>query len=487
MRLVIALLACLEPGLAQPRTEYRGFWVDTFNTALNNHADVAQVVARARSANANQIYAQVRRRGDAWYLDSLEPRPDGVPIEPGFDPLQDLIVEAHANAIEVHAFVIVGAIWNRETPPPDPNHVFNRHGPTAADNWLTRTLLPNFPFDGHRFGAEFWIDLGHPAAASYTLDVLMRLVRGYNIDGLHLDRIRYPEFTASGQTPTAGANIGYNAVSVARFQKRHGVTAVPAPGDPLWAQWRRDQVTNFVRRLYLNALAVRPDLKISAALIAFGTGPTTEAAWTSAEAYWRVYQDWRAWMEEGILDIAIPMIYKRDHVIATERVWFDQWLTWTRSHQYNRAAMIGLGVYLNEIQGTVAQVERSLPGTLGVNFYSMANPAIDGDFARFASTIFPDSALIPTLPWKAVPTKGHLMGTAPGVDAARVVIRNIATGAVRSTATDGSGFFGAVDLDPGQYEIRASANGATYAARTQVQPGRVATADLRGVDLSHRR
>jgi uncharacterized lipoprotein YddW (UPF0748 family) len=355
MRLVIlALLACLPPIAAQQRTEYRGFWVDTFNSTLNNHADVAQIVSRAKAANANQIYAQVRRRGDAWYLDSLEPKPDGVPIEPGFDPLQDLIVEAHANAIEVHAFVIIGAVWNREAPPPDPNHVFNRHGVTSADNWLTRTLLPNFPFDGHRFGAEFWIDLGHPGAAAYTLDVLMRLVRGYNIDGLHLDRIRYPELTASGQTPTNGANIGYNAVSVARFQKRYGVTAVPSPGDPLWAQWRRDQVTNFVRRLYLNAIAVRPDLKVSAALIAFGGGPTTETAWTSAEAYWRVYQDWRAWIEEGILDIAIPMVYKRDHVPA-EKTMFDQWLAWTRTHQYNRAAIIGLGVYLNEIQGTAAQ------------------------------------------------------------------------------------------------------------------------------------
>jgi uncharacterized lipoprotein YddW (UPF0748 family) len=484
MRLVIlALLACLQPAAAQQRTEYRGFWVDTFNSALNNHADVAQIVSRAKTANANQIYAQVRRRGDAWYLDSLEPKPDGVPIEPGFDPLQDLIVEAHANAIEVHAFVIIGAVWNREAPPPDPNHVFNRHGVASADNWLTRTLLPNFSFDGHRFGAEFWIDLGHPAAAAYTLDVLMRLVRGYNIDGLHLDRIRYPELTASGQTPTNGANIGYNAVSVARFQKRYGVTTVPSPGDPLWAQWRRDQVTNFVRRLYLNAIAVRPDLKVSAALIAFGSGPTTEAAWTSAEAYWRVYQDWRAWMEEGILDIGIPMVYKRDHV-ATEKTWFDQWLAWTRTHQYNRAAIIGLGVYLNEIQGTVAQTQRSLPGTLGVNFYSMANPAVTGTFADFAAAIFPDRALIPQLPWKSVPRKGHLMGIAAGFDTAEVSIANAATGTVRSTATDGSGFFGSVDLDPGAYEILTSANGLTYAGRARVEPGRVTAVKLRAIDLS---
>ena len=72
---------------AQPRVEVRGFWVDTFNTTLNNHADVATVVDRAVAANANTILAQVRRRGDSWYLNSLEPLADRTPIQPGFDPL----------------------------------------------------------------------------------------------------------------------------------------------------------------------------------------------------------------------------------------------------------------------------------------------------------------------------------------------------------------------------------------------------------------
>src|SRR5689334_2034226 len=96
---IAAVLACVGPAAAQSRSEYRGFWVDTFNTALNNHADIAAVVKNARDAGANQVYVQVRRRGDAWYLDSLEPRPDFVDIVPGFDPLQDLIVEAHASGI----------------------------------------------------------------------------------------------------------------------------------------------------------------------------------------------------------------------------------------------------------------------------------------------------------------------------------------------------------------------------------------------------
>src|SRR5918998_3303712 len=91
-------LAAAAPGAAQT-AEYRAFWVDTFNSTLNNHADVLAVVNNAKAANANAIFAQVRRRGDAWYLNSLEPPPDFTPIAANFDPLNDLITEAHANGI----------------------------------------------------------------------------------------------------------------------------------------------------------------------------------------------------------------------------------------------------------------------------------------------------------------------------------------------------------------------------------------------------
>jgi uncharacterized lipoprotein YddW (UPF0748 family) len=103
--LLLLLLAMSAAGVvrAQVRTEYRAFWVDTFNTALNNHADVVAVVNNARAARANALFVQVRRRGDSWYLNSLEPRGDRTPIQAGFDPLQDMIDEAHAHGIEVHA------------------------------------------------------------------------------------------------------------------------------------------------------------------------------------------------------------------------------------------------------------------------------------------------------------------------------------------------------------------------------------------------
>lgn len=526
--LLPGLLAAVVGWAASP-DEYRAFWVDTFNTSLNSRADIETAVRSAKAAKANALFVQVRRRGDAWYLNSLEPPPDFVPIAAGLDPLQELIQVAHASGIEVHAFVIMGAIWNKNPtfapsatlgPPTSPNHVFNLHGgfdpatgriEGSANNWLTRSLLPDgtagITFQGHRFGSDFWLDFGHPDAASHSVDVVLHLVRNYAIDGLHLDRIRYPEFAATGQTPAAGANIGYNAVSVWRFQERYGIphdAPPPDPGDPRWAQWRRDQVTQLVRRIYLSAVAIRPRLVVSAALIAFGGGPVAEESWQAAEAYWRVYQDWRAWTEEGILDLAMPMNYKREN-IAQQAGWYDQWNEWTRNHQHQRGAMVGLGVYLNAIEGSLRQLRRAREAPaatgrslLGVAFFSLANPdaALPGNphslppgdtpvrgMAEFAAAlttgrstdagtafedpalypagVFSEEAFLPRLPWKTAPSAGHLMGYArrtdgTPLDGATVAIYNAAGRVERTASADGSGFFGAVDLPPGRYAVIAA-------------------------------
>jgi uncharacterized protein (TIGR03437 family) len=532
--------------------QYRGFWVDTFNTALNNHNDVLTIIADTKRANCNALFVQVRRRGDSWYRNSLEPLADRTPIEAGFDPLADLIVEAHANGIEVHAFVIIGALWNSNPsgtaprPPESPQHVFNQHGFNQAtgklyegrDNWLTRTLLPDdstITFNGHRIGNDFWIDLGHPDAAQYTFDVLLHLVRNYDLDGLHLDRIRYPETTA---TLSGGANIGYNTISVARFQTRYGLaegSTPPAPNDARWQQWRRDQVTNLVRRVYLNAIALKPQLKISGALIAFSGGPTTEAAWQSADCYWRVFQDWRAWTEEGILDLAIPMNYKREH-LASNVPLLDTWAEWTKNHAYARATLHGLGVYLNSIEGTLRQTRKALAPSAqskrseGVVFFSFANhneavtanplslppnqdtprrpfaeftaalttsKSVDGtrayeDLTANPTPIFVQPVPVPILPWKAAPQLGHLMGLVKSskgapLDAAEVQITRVTDDLplkgrynIRTT-TDGNGFYGGVDSAPGQYHVTVTPVGEasfTSKAIVRIVAGNVTNFDI---------
>src|SRR5262249_60272095 len=136
IQLLIGLSLASVKASAQSVSQYRAFWVDTFNTTLNNHNDVVAVVNNAKAAKANAIFAQVRRRGDSWYLNSLEPAPDFVPIAAGFDPLQDFINEAPANGIGGQAYVIIGAVLNKNStippgatvgPPAKPDQRLHRH------------------------------------------------------------------------------------------------------------------------------------------------------------------------------------------------------------------------------------------------------------------------------------------------------------------------------------------------------------------------
>jgi len=353
--------------------------------------------------------------------------------------------------------------------------------------------------------------------------VLAHLVRQYDIDGLHLDRVRYPELTATGQTPTTGASIGYNAVSLARYFRRHRLppdSAPPAPADVRWADWRRDQVTNLVRRIYLTVTSLKPHVTVSAALIAFGGAPTSDASWSSAEAFWRVYQDWRTWLEEGILDVAIPMVYRRDHDMVQARQ-FDDWMTWTSTRSYDRCVAVGIGAFVNGVEGTVRQARRSRDQGCGVAFFSLAtasqevpmNPwsrppgqstparpfeelasalitghSVDGRTQYEDPTlrpVFAEEALIPALSWKVAPRHGHLMGFAvtedgPILDTAPVEILNARTGATRATETDGGGFFGAVDLSPGTYIVTVFSQSVRLRGIAVVAPGRVAVVRVSG-------
>src|ERR687888_437112 len=128
----------LEPVALDP-PEVRAVWIDAFHDGFKSPEQVDQLVGWAREAHVNALFVQVRRRGDAYYLRSAEPRTEDPDLTPGFDALQYLIDRAHQGPqrLQVHAWLATLPVWNkRATPPLDPRHVFNQHGPESDDPWL---------------------------------------------------------------------------------------------------------------------------------------------------------------------------------------------------------------------------------------------------------------------------------------------------------------------------------------------------------------
>jgi uncharacterized lipoprotein YddW (UPF0748 family) len=301
------------------------------------------LVRDCQSISCNMLLVQVRIHGNTLYAKSSEPRSSDYPE--GFDPLTDVISKAHAVSppIEVHAWINTLPIWPTDGDPPTaPNHILNLHGPgmSGVDNWIALNE------QGNTSGTDlYYLDPGNPDGAAYVVNQVVSVVKDYAVDGVHLDFIRY-----------AGIQWGYNPTSVARFRARYKRTDTPAPDDAQWSQWRRDQVSAVVRRIWLESTAVNPRIKVSAALIPWGDGPVTDAVWKNSSAYSAVFQDWRAWLEEGILDIAIPMNYFPDSTMASD---FDHWIEFEKNHRYGRHVIIGMGNYLNSLDESLAQIGRA--------------------------------------------------------------------------------------------------------------------------------
>lgn len=445
--------------VAPPITEYRALWVDGFHPGLQTPEQISQLIRDCQSISCNMLITQVRIHANALHAQSTEPRSANFPE--GFDPLTDVISKAHSASppIEVHAWLNAFPVWPTDADPPtDPGHILNTHGPSAqgADMWLALNEQGNTSGSG-----LYWLDPGHPDAAAYVVRQVVSVVKNYPVDGVHLDFIRY-----------GGIQWGYNPVSLARFRTRYNRsdTSIPAPNDAQWSQWRRDQVTAVVRRIWLEATTIHPRIKVSAALIPWGDGPSTDAAWTDSAAYRTVFQDWRAWLQEGILDMAIPMNYFPDSTMASN---FDHWIEFEKNHRYNRHVIIGMGNYLNSLEETLAQIRRargrSVSGAQadGLSIYAYHQTNKDNlSFAQFveattlgttpspAIPVFAPNARIPAMPWKSEPTTGHLMGFVitndKPVDGASVTLAGPAR---RTTATDGNGFYGFVDLPPAVYRV----------------------------------
>ncbi len=479
-----ALLAAVAPQHAraqspvpsEPRgTEIRGFWVDGFNPGIKSRAEVDTLLARLRRAHCNAVFAQVRKRGDAYYFSRYEPL--ARDNRSGWDPLRYLIEKAHAARprVAVHAWINMGAVGA----PFDPGHIL-------AKNPSWRSLSDTGENDDKE---AVKIDPGVPGAAEWTYRVYLDVARSYDVDGIHFDFVRY-----------GGARWGYAPAAGARVNARHGRQGAPAWDDPLWRQWRRDQVTQLVRKVYANAVAVRPGIVVSAALIAWGDGPRSEEDWETSSAYRAVYQDWRAWLEEGILDLGCPMTY---FAAPRHRPYQEHWAEWIKEHQYRRAATIAVGTWLNTLpetfdlirinQAPSAASGKNAAGTL-LYSYKGTNAVVAPGGRRASDAyneavydalpqVFAGAVPFPAFGWKTHPATGHIKGTVLTgkallwADGAEVTFEG---GGTRRTQTaSGTGFFAFIDLAPGPYTVTATYRGQTSTPRTVlVRPGEVASADF---------
>ncbi|ACO44971.1 family 10 glycosylhydrolase [Deinococcus deserti] len=449
------------PAVMAPGADLRGLWVDAFGPGLKTRAQVRQTVDDAVRMGVNTLFVQAIRRGDCLCLKSSLPVVTDADLEKNFDPLALVTELAHARGLKVIAWASVTGVSNTAAPNSNPKHVTRAHGPQSGKaSWMARR-----PDNSWLEGRDGWLDAGIPEAAEYMAAGVVSLVRNYPVDGVQLDRIRYPD----------GGAWGYDPKVLARYRAETGAKGIPAGNDARWQQWKRDQITGLVRRITLEVKTLQPGAWVSAATITYVRPPVPgdRAGFRRTRTYLEVMQDWLTWMNEGLIDLNVLMNYKRDGV-NDQAAWFDGWNAFAhsvRARQDGQSSGVAAGtaMYLNTPEVTASQAARSVQAGLGWVGYSYRTPTLNvfntresaaqGLTAVRAVLTAPGGVLATPVRWdETAPTSRGLMGRITGTPVPGHHQVTVWQGGkqLAQSLTDGNGYYGFLTLEPGRYEVRVS-------------------------------
>ncbi len=294
--------------------EFRATWVITWeylNPASSievNKARIREILDNHKKANMTSVLFQVRQSGTAYYQSSYEPWGYYAGYSyPGFDPLAYAIEEAHKRGLELHAWFNTFSVASTE-----PGTIGNQH-----PEWICRDQ------DGNPMTSHLAASPGLKAVRDYTINVAMEIVRNYDIDGLHLDYVRWNEYDVDDMSDAPSQlqqeikpdgffsektiNKLTSPESTNRFlyDIEHPYSAGVPSGFNTWEDWWRWSVTEFVKTLHDSIQTVKPWVRLTpAALGKYKTGGSN--GWNG---FYVVYQDAAFWFNQGYVDQLTPMHY----------------------------------------------------------------------------------------------------------------------------------------------------------------------------------
>ena len=376
LSLLVSAILVSAPKTVLAETFPKFLWVECegTNRTLDSFAKVDALLADAKAWGIDTLFVQVYRGDRAWFDSRLC---DASPFtafskREGKDMLQYLLDQSHHRGIQVHAWVNSFRLGK------DPNSpLIRKLGKRiiTRDN-KGRSMLdyPNLQLPGQdnkyyeADGTGYWLEPGDPDVQAYLLNVFGELMSKYpSLDGIQLDFVRLPyvlPFSPGARFPK-GISYGYGDRSVVRFRAAMKWDPLRWDGSTdsalAWDDWRRNQITEFVRKAHKLQKKLLPRGRLSAAALCWGD-----------RAYLTAFQDWRGWLLDGDVDFVAIMNYSMETKLFT---------------QINRAAFafarvhpvwVGLGPYLldkrenvfkSQIADTMEQLQENKNGAVGFFSY----------------------------------------------------------------------------------------------------------------------
>ncbi len=359
-KLFILLFALTTTARAEksPKYEVRAVWLTTIGgidwphsySAEAQKQELGHILDQLKAANVNTILVQARVRGTTIYPSAMEPWDGcitGTPgRSPGYDPLQLVIDESHRRGMECHAWIVTIPVGK-----------WNKIG--------CQQLRRKYPKLIKKIGDEGYMDPENVLTADYLARICTEVTRRYDVDGIHLDYIRYPEKWR---------------LKVSRQQGR-------------------EHITRIVRTIHQAVKQEKPWVKLSCSPI----GKHDDLVRYSSHGWnarTTVCQDAQAWMRDGLMDMLFPMMYFQGNNF------FPFALDW-QEHSYGRIVVPGLGIYMlhpHEKNWPLEVVEREMQVTrqygLGHCYFrsKFLTDNVKGVY-DFACRFDCDPSLVPPMTW----------------------------------------------------------------------------------------
>jgi uncharacterized lipoprotein YddW (UPF0748 family) len=284
-----------------PQVKSNALWIKS-NSILDT-TSIDSLVNFSVENKINKLFVQIRSRGDALYNSKLVPKHER--LDSLFDPLNYIIFKTDTLDLEIHAWFNTYLLWSSSIPPESDKHLYyNCEGCFEVDlNGKSDKSIKLNQFHSSDWEGIFLSPM-NPDVNNHLLDVILEVVNDYNIDGVHLDYLRYQDNF-----------YGYNKYGLLEFEDKFSINPVDLKRGLIskrfgyeqtyvdsikdeWNNFKINKITQFLRSVKYSLLEEHPNVMLSTAV-----KPDI------LEAKYRWYQDWVLWVEEDIVDFCVIMNY----------------------------------------------------------------------------------------------------------------------------------------------------------------------------------
>ena len=270
--------------VAEVTTATRGVWIANVQHTdlLASRANIETWLTRLSGMGFNTVFCVVYNSGRTIYPSQVMKKLTGVEQDSRFvgrDPLQEISEVAKAKNMKVYAWFEYG--FATDYAGGEGREIINTKPAWGSVGVDQRLVVKN---------SFTWLNSLHPEVQDFMMSLLMECVNKYDITGIQGD----------DRLPAMPTEAGYDSLTTRLYKAEKGVSPPSDTKDAEWVKWRADKLNLFMKRIYTEVKAAKPNMKISMSPSPYPFG------------YTEYLQDWPTWLKNGWVDMVVPQCYRYD-------------------------------------------------------------------------------------------------------------------------------------------------------------------------------